>query len=82
VVKAGDGREFTCDFWSDIIHLAGAEALATYQGNYFAGAPAATVQRYGRGSSYYLGTQLRAEGLAWFVERVCSGAGVRPPQAG
>ncbi len=78
VVKTSDGHEFTCDFWSDIIHLTSAEALASYQCDYFAGAPAVTVQRYGQGLSYYLGTNLREEGLAWLLERLCSDAGVRP----
>lgn len=78
VVKTSDGREFTCDFWSDFIHLTGAEALASYQQDYFAGAPAATVQHFGRGLSYYLGTNLNKEGLVWFLDRVCVDAKVNP----
>jgi beta-galactosidase len=78
IVRTDDGREFTCDFWSDMIHLSGAKALASYQRDYFAGVPAATLQRYGQGLSYYLGTNLRAEGLAWLVDCVCTSAGVRP----
>jgi beta-galactosidase len=77
VVRTEDGREFTCDSWSDVIHLSGAEALASYQRDYFAGTPAATLQRYGRGTSYYLGTNLQPEGLAWFFDRVCAEAGVQ-----
>ncbi len=39
---------------------------------------AQSSQRYGRGLSYYLGTNLLTEGLAWFVDLVCKDAGVYP----
>ena len=46
--------------------------------SFFAGTPAATVQRYGGGASYYLGTSLSAEGLAWLLDGVCAESGVKP----
>jgi beta-galactosidase len=61
-----------------LIHPSGTETLASYQCNYFAGTPAVTVQRYGEGSSYCLGTNLSAEGLAGLLDFVCLEAGVRP----
>jgi beta-galactosidase len=80
-IRTNDGREFDCDFWSDVIHLCRAEALASYQQDYFAGAPAVTFQRYQGGASYYLGTNLGAEGLSWLLELVCEQVGVHPALA-
>jgi beta-galactosidase len=77
-VQTSDGREFSCDFWSDVIHPTGAEILAVYQNDYFAKEPALTVHRFGKGACYYLGTRLAPEGLAWLLDRVCSEADVHP----
>ena len=78
-VKADDGREFPCSQWSDVIRLDGAETLAHYLDDYFAGSPAITRHRFGKGISYYVGTELGQAGLAWLVERICAESGVRPP---
>jgi beta-galactosidase len=78
MVETIDGQHFPCELWSDIIHPAGAEVLGNYQEDYFAGKPAVTRNRFGKGTSYYLGTELGADGLAWLLGSVCSGAGVRP----
>ncbi len=73
-----DGRMFSCDLWSDVIHLTGAEALAYYQDDYFAQSPALTVHPFGKGACYYLGTRVEPEGLAWVLDRVCARAALRP----
>jgi len=78
VVDIVDGQNYPCELWSDIIHLAGAEALGHYREDYFAGNPAITRFRFGKGTSYYLGTSLAREGLAWLLERVCTDARVQP----
>lgn len=49
--------EYTCNLWADIIRLEGAQALATFQQDFFAGSPAATVHTFGQGKAYYVGTQ-------------------------
>lgn len=69
-----DEENFTCDFWSEVIHTEGAEALARYLDDYVAEQPALTRHRFGNGVSYYLGTELQREGLAWLMERVCAEA--------
>src|SRR3972149_4059780 len=74
VIETVDGRQFACKLWSDIIHLTGAEMLAHYQSDYFAGGPAVTRHRFGKGVSYYLGTALAQAGLAWFFDHVCEQA--------
>ncbi|MCL4395575.1 MAG: beta-galactosidase [Chloroflexi bacterium] len=75
-VQAYD-RVFGCRLWSDVLHTTTAEVLARYREDYFAGSPAITRQRSGQGTSYYLGTVLDDEGLAWLFDRVCDDAEVR-----
>jgi beta-galactosidase len=78
VVEAVNGQSYPCELWSDIIHPTGAEVLGHYREDYFAGNPAITRYRFGKGTSYYLGTALVQDGLAWLLEQVCADAGVRP----
>jgi beta-galactosidase len=72
------GRRVTCDHWCDLLHLEGAQALATYTGDFFAGRPAVTRHAHGRGAAYYLGTRLDAPGLDLLLDRVAKEAGVQP----
>jgi beta-galactosidase len=83
VVETLDGTNYPCELWSDIIHLTpsagtGAEVLGRFREDYFAGQPAITCHRFEKGTSYYLGTSLNQEGLAWLLELVCTEAGVDP----
>lgn len=56
-VKFKDGTEFTSTMLCDLIHLEGAESMADYSSNFYAGIPAVTKNSYGKGTVYYLGTQ-------------------------
>jgi beta-galactosidase len=51
----GMKRSYTCDEYFDQIVLEGAESLATYGKNWYAGKPCVTRNRFGRGTAYYLG---------------------------
>lgn len=77
-VRTCDGKRFENGFWADVIHLQGAEALAEFQQDYYAGDAAITRHPYGRGAAYYLGTELEESGLDWLMERVLAQAGVQP----
>ncbi len=41
----------------DIVHCEGAEALAGYGGDFYAGSPAVTVNAFGRGRAYYISSR-------------------------
>jgi beta-galactosidase len=41
----------------DLIHAEQAAVLATYQSDFYAGRPALTVNKYGRGQTYYIGSR-------------------------
>jgi beta-galactosidase len=41
----------------DLIHAEGADVLATYASQFYAGRPAVTVNRYGKGRAYYIASR-------------------------
>jgi beta-galactosidase len=75
---SGDRKKYGCEHWCDLLHLEGAEALATYAGDFFAGRPAITRHVHGKGCAYYLGTRPDAAGLDRLLGRACTEAKVRP----
>ncbi len=58
---AGDTRGLTGSYaarqYSDVIHAEGAQVLATYDNDYYAGSPAVTVNAYGSGEAYYIASR-------------------------
>ena len=80
-IHTGDGKQFATHLWSDIIELEGAQAIATYESDFYAGRPAITRHSLGSGHSYYLGTCLGADGMAWLLGRALGEAGVHSPLA-
>jgi len=52
-----DGEKLDCDKWCDIISLTGAEALAIYDSEFYAGSAAVTLNKFGKGRAYYIGTE-------------------------
>ena len=52
--RLGLSGEYTVRHYADLIHLEGAEMLATYGHDFYAGQPALTVNLFGRGEAYYL----------------------------
>ncbi len=76
---AADGGRDACDLWSDVIRLDGAEAIATFAQDFYAGGPAVTRHAYGDGVAYYVGTRPAEEYLARLLEGICHDAGVSAP---
>ncbi len=52
-----DGESFPCTLLCDVIHLEGAKCLGCFEQEFYAGSPAVTVNEYGKGRAYYIGTQ-------------------------
>ncbi len=48
---------YTCRGICDLLHLEGAEPLATYGGDFYVGLPALTVNNVGRGKAYYVASR-------------------------
>jgi len=66
-VRMTDGTEYRAVDGCEIIHAKGAQVLATYESEFYAGSPALTVHSYGTGKAYY--QACRDTGELW--ERVC-----------
>jgi beta-galactosidase len=77
-LRTSDSKQFTCSLWSDVIRTQGAQTLATYETDYYAGNPAVTRHAFGKGLSFYLGTELESTGLDWLIGLVCAEAGIQP----
>jgi beta-galactosidase len=73
-----DGKQFKCSLWSDVIHLKGAEAIATFEQDYYTESPALTHNQFGKGNAFYVGTVPETDGMEWLVEQVCKSAGIQP----
>jgi beta-galactosidase len=67
-------EHFDCGSFCDRIRLEGAEALGTYEKEFYAGEPAIT--RNGR--SYYVGTKLTPDGWRKLLSDICREAGALP----
>lgn len=59
IVGLGEAR-FPTRCWSDILDPTTAKVLATYGKGYYAGKPALTVNEFGKGRVYYLGTESKS----------------------
>lgn len=71
-----DGARWQARRWADVLALEGAEALAVYADQYYAKSPAATVNRYGGGRVYYVGTVLEDAACRRLASRILEEAGV------
>jgi beta-galactosidase len=76
--KFADGSEAECGLLCDLMHLEGAEALASYEDDFYAGMPAASRNSYGKGKTYYIATMFEEDGLAKILDQAVSEAGVHP----
>ncbi len=55
-----------------VIHPQGAQTLAVYKDQYFAGTPAVTGHAFGQGKAYYLAARLGMDFLLPFYRRLCA----------
>ena len=71
-----DGVSYPCRKWCDILSLHGAEPLAHYEQAFYAGAPAIARRAYGKGTIYYVGTEMSDALAARFAEELIFHAGL------
>jgi beta-galactosidase len=70
--------EYKCSLLCDIIHSEGAEVLAVYGEDFYAGSPVLTRNRYGAGEAWYVASSPEASFLQGFLGALCSGCGIEP----
>ena len=70
--------EFACGFLCELAHAEGAQALADYGEDFYAGMPAVTENRLGKGRVIYLAARAEQKFLDLLYERLLRDAGVAP----
>lgn len=58
-----DKTTYDCRLLCDLLHLEGAQSVATYDSDFYKGMPAITKNSYGKGTAYYLGSVFEEEAL-------------------
>ncbi|WP_218712586.1 beta-galactosidase [Arthrobacter sp. BF1] len=76
VLELSDGR--TSSLWAEKTTLHGATAVTSYVAGPTPGGAAVTVNDFGQGRAWYLGTVLDPAGLSAVVRNALDGAGVTP----
>ncbi|MCI9077250.1 MAG: beta-galactosidase [Dorea sp.] len=65
------------DILCDILHLQGAGCVSTYQKDFYQGTPVITVNTYGKGKAWYVGTRSSRGFYQTFVNDIIREAGIR-----
>ncbi|WP_035179913.1 beta-galactosidase [Alkalihalobacterium bogoriense] len=74
-----NGQSAPCYIWSDIIHLEGAEQIASFGENWYKEKPAVTKHAYGKGHAYYIGTEPDRAFLTPFIEQITTELHIQAP---
>ncbi len=77
VLCDGSGS-YRCGHLCALIRLEGAEVLARYGRDFYAGTPALTRHRVGSGQAYYLGSEPEMAFLEAFYDRLLAEQGIEP----
>lgn len=72
------GTEYPAEMLCDLMHLEGAEELASYGEDFYRGTPVITKNTLGQGCAYYVGTRSNRAFYAAFIKDVFARAGVVP----
>ena len=77
-LEAQRGEAMLAETWCDILTPTTADVIASYTASYYAGRPAITRNRYGRGQALYVGTFGNAHLWSALARRLLSMAGLGP----
>ncbi|GGO26191.1 beta-galactosidase [Deinococcus humi] len=71
-----NGATYDVHHWAEVIHVTGAETVATFQQDFIAGQPAITSHRFGAGHAYYLGGDFPEAAVIDLLEEILTHANV------
>ena len=77
-IRFADGTEEECRLVCDLMHLEGAEEIAQYESDFYAGMTAVAKNQFGKGTVYYVGTDLSESGLAKVLAMAADSAAIQP----
>lgn len=69
---------YPCTLWGELIHTEGAQTLGVFTSDYYANAPALTMNTFGQGHAYYLATQGSEDLLQKLTQYLCQQAEITP----
>lgn len=74
----GLAPSYTSSFWAEVIHPEGAETIATFEKEYYAGKPAITRHTFGQGEAWYLGSELEPAFYYDLIKLLAFRANIKP----
>lgn len=72
------GQTYPAEVLCDLLHLRGAEALGSYDSDFYAGMPALTCNHFGEGKAYYVAARSDQAFYKNFLRDVCRECDIRP----
>ncbi len=72
------GQNYSAQLLCDIMHLEGAEALAEYQEDFYAGTPVVTCNKFAKGNAYYVGTRSEQAFYEKLIKEICEKQQIKP----
>lgn len=78
IVMADGSGSYTCANLCDLIHPEGAQVLATYGDDFYAGTPVVTENSFGKGRGYYIASDAEERLLDDFYGRLLGAQGIAP----
>ena len=73
-----EGTTYPAVLLCDLLHTEGAEALCSYEKDFYAGMPALTRNRFGNGYAYYAATRSNAGFYRRLIGNICKEACIEP----
>lgn len=75
------GERYCAKIVCDLMHLEGAEELASYESDFYRGMPVLTKNFFGKGKAYYVGTRSDEAFYRAFLRDICDELGIVPAAA-
>lgn len=72
------GKTYPAKMLCDLLHTEGAEALASYDKDFYAGMPVLTKNTFGKGYGYYVATSSDDDFYSDYLSEICADAGIHP----
>ena len=72
------GKTYPAKMLCDLLHTEGAQALTSYEKDFYAGMPVLTKNAFGKGYGYYVATSSNDAFYEDYLSEICAEAGITP----
>jgi beta-galactosidase len=79
-LRTSTGESLSCDCWSEMIAVRGAQVIATYEEGPLVGGAAVLRRQHGAGEVFYIGTRLDEAAMEWLFGLAVERAGIGLPR--